>query len=44
MSIEVRLEAELAGDSLSGESMGKAEFGEFKREVSGTRTPREVRR
>lgn len=41
MSIEVRLEAELAGDTLAGESVGKAEFGEFKREVSGTRTPKE---
>ncbi|HVS19520.1 MAG TPA: amidohydrolase family protein, partial [Planctomycetota bacterium] len=42
-SIEVRLEAELDGDSLSGESVGKAEFGEFEQQVTGTRTPQEVR-
>lgn len=44
MRIEVRLTAELEGDSLSGESVGKAEFGEFTRQVSGTRTPEEERR
>jgi imidazolonepropionase-like amidohydrolase len=44
VKIEVRLTAELEGDTLSGESVGKAEFGEFTRQVSGTRTPQEERR
>ena len=42
MTIDLTLEAELDGDALSGESVGKAEFGEFKRKVTGTRTPQEV--
>jgi len=47
MEIEIALEGELAGDELSAESVGKAEFGEFKSSVRGVREPqdaREVRR
>jgi hypothetical protein len=42
--IEVRLEAELEGDSLSGDAVGKGEFGERESRVTGTRDPKEVRR
>jgi Amidohydrolase family len=39
VQIEFELTAELSGDELEGESVGKAPMGEFKSKVKGTRKP-----
>jgi imidazolonepropionase-like amidohydrolase len=39
MEIAITLTAELEGDELSGESVGRAQFGEFTSRVRGTREP-----
>ena len=47
MQVTTTIDAELDGDTLSGESVSKLEFGEFESKLTGTRDPRaqkEVRR